>query len=57
MSKQETRPTEGYFACGTRVAAEIMAALRQKEVDEVAKPLIESAAGVLEGDKENADDV
>lgn len=45
------RPTSGFFACGPKVAREIEAALRQKEIDRVARPLIESAAGVLEGDQ------
>jgi hypothetical protein len=47
----DERPTTGFFACGAKVAREIEAALRLKEIDKVARPLIESAAGVLEGDQ------
>jgi hypothetical protein len=46
MNEEAARPTSGFFACGPKVAREIEAALRQKEIDRVSRKLIESAAGV-----------
>jgi hypothetical protein len=46
MNEEPARPISGFFACGPKVAREITAALRQKEIDKIARPLIESAVGV-----------
>jgi hypothetical protein len=46
MTNEEHRPTEGFFACGPKVAREIEAALRRREIDQITRPLIESAVGV-----------